>query len=227
MSNATMQTWLDRFFASYYRHRPVNATFIGEHAHDHLLPDYSDSGVEAALADAETLLREATALDAGAFDPFERMDLRLAQGYLRMQQWEFASTHFQRGNPSLYTGEALFGLIGLLLTDFAPAAERTEAAIARLRTVGRLLEQGQANIAAAPPAWTERALRECAGARALLGGGINLAAAELGVNPAPLRAAADDALAAFARYEGWLRDSLLQAPSNLIAAGGEAFEMFL
>ena len=27
--------WLDRFFAHYYAMRPVNATFIGVHNHDH------------------------------------------------------------------------------------------------------------------------------------------------------------------------------------------------
>ncbi len=36
--------WLDDFFASYYRHRPVNATFIGVHDYDANLPDYSETG---------------------------------------------------------------------------------------------------------------------------------------------------------------------------------------
>ncbi len=227
MSQTAVQEWLDHFFASYYRHRPVNATFIGEHAHDHRLPDLSAAGVQAALGDAESLLREAAAFDAAPLSSAERMDLQLAQGYLRIQQWEFASGHFQAGNPSFYTGEALFGLISLLLTDFAPAAQRAEAAVARLHAVGRLLEQGQANIQAAPPAWTERALRECAGARALLGGGLDRAAAEMGVAPAPLRAAADAALAAFARFEGWLRSELAVASQSSLACGGEVFDLLL
>ena len=36
--------WLDDFFALYYRTRPVNATFIGVHDYDHLLPDASEEG---------------------------------------------------------------------------------------------------------------------------------------------------------------------------------------
>jgi uncharacterized protein (DUF885 family) len=91
--------WLDRFFASYYRHRPVNATFIGVHEHDARLPDYSPAGVEAALADAEQLLREASALDRTALDSVASMDVQLAAGFLRIQQWELQSNHFQRGNP--------------------------------------------------------------------------------------------------------------------------------
>ena len=31
---------LDRFFATFYRQRPVSATFTGLHAHDGLLPDW-------------------------------------------------------------------------------------------------------------------------------------------------------------------------------------------
>lgn len=227
VSSAPVQEWLDRFFASYYRHRPVNATFIGEHAYDHLLPDLSPSGMDAALADAESLLREAEALDRTGADAIERMDLRLAEGYLRIQQWEFASRHFQAGNPSFYTGEALFGVIGLLLTDFAPASVRAEAAVERLHGIGRLLEQGQANLHAAPPAWTERALRECAGSRALLGAGIDSAAAEMGAAPAPLRRAADAALEAFARFEGWLRSDLSAAAPSAVACGGDVFDMLL
>ena len=39
---------LDAFFESYYRLRPVNATFTGVHEHDHRLPDWSPEGLAAA-----------------------------------------------------------------------------------------------------------------------------------------------------------------------------------
>ena len=61
--NDNFQAWLTRFFESYYRHRPVNATFIGEHRFDDRLPDFSAAGVRAMLSDAATLLEDATALD--------------------------------------------------------------------------------------------------------------------------------------------------------------------
>jgi uncharacterized protein (DUF885 family) len=221
------QEWLDRFFASYFRHRPVSATFIGEHAHNHALPDYSVAGVEAALGDAEALLREAVALDEALLDSVERMDKRLAEGFLRIQQWEFQSAHFRRGNPSLYTGEAIFGAVSLFLTAFAPLAERAAAAVERMNAVPRLLEQAAANVRAAPAAWTERALRECAGARAFFGPGIDLLAASKDVAAPALRRAADAALAAFARYEAYLRDELGRAGDSATACGGEVFDLLL
>ena len=55
------QQWLDAFFAEYYRHRPVNATFIGVHDFDDRLPDFSEAGVDACvvgMADLQRRLRE-------------------------------------------------------------------------------------------------------------------------------------------------------------------------
>lgn len=228
-SNASQQCqlWLDRFFASYYRHRPVNATFIGEHAHDHALPDYSPKGVEAALADAEALLRDSANIPNAGLTQIERMDKRLAEGYLRIQQWEFGSTHFHRGNPSVYTGEAIFSVIGLFLTDFGPAQVRVAAAVERMRLIPRLLGQGETNLRAAPVAWTERALRECTGARHFFGKGVDLLPEATGANRQALRRAADVALEAFARFEAFLRDRLIKADSDAVASGGEAFDMFM
>jgi uncharacterized protein (DUF885 family) len=225
--NRNFQAWLARFFESYYHHRPVNATFIGEHRFDHTLPDFSAAGVAAAMADAAALLRDAAVIDTTTLSPVERIDKRLAEGFLRIQQWEFASQHFQRGNPSLYTGEAIFGVIGLFLTDYAPFAERAAAAIERMNAIGGLLEQGAHNVRQAPLPWTERALRECKGAQAFFGRGIDMLAEEDPALQPALRAAADLALAAFARYETYLIDELSQAPIPAPACGAETLDLLL
>jgi uncharacterized protein (DUF885 family) len=221
------EAWLGRFFDSYYRHRPVNATFIGEHGYDALLPDFSAAGMDAALSDAVRLLREAKGLDEAALSSVQRIDKRLAEGYLRIQRWEFTSRHFQRGNPSLYTGEAIFAVVGLFLTDYAPFADRAAAAIERMYKIGRLLEQGEQNVRRAPGAWTERALRECQGAKAFFGGGIDLLAEQdPSLRPA-LRKAADAALAAFARYEGYLKNELSPAPIAVPPCGAAVLDLLL
>jgi hypothetical protein len=219
--------WLDDFFASYYRHRPVNATFIGRHEHDHRLPDYSPRGVEDVLADMETLLARLAALPEEPLTVAERMDRRLAAGFLRIQLWEYRSGHFVTENPAVYTGEAIFGVLGLFLTDFAPPAERVAAAIERLHAIPALLAQGEANVRAAPAAWTQRALRECTGARAFLTGGIDDLIAELAVPGSELRAAADRALAAFDRFQAYLEGELLRQPSEHYACGAEVFDLLL
>ena len=110
----TVQDWLDGFFRAYYARRPVNATFIGIHDHDHVLPDFSEPGAGDTLAEMEELLRGAARLDPSPSResvPTEAIDKRLAEGFLRIQIWEHGSHHFRLGNPTRYTGEAVFGPI--------------------------------------------------------------------------------------------------------------------
>src|SRR4051794_37235003 len=146
MTNAPAFTaWLDDFFASYYQHRPVNATFIGIHAHDHRLPNYSEHGLGDALADAETLLARLHDLPNEPLSAAEAIDHKLAAGFLNIQRWELRSRHFQHGNPCAYTGEAAFGIISLLRRPFAPIEQRLDAARARLDAIPALLKQAQAN----------------------------------------------------------------------------------
>ncbi|GMV05092.1 MAG: hypothetical protein AMXMBFR53_13720 [Gemmatimonadota bacterium] len=229
-SAPALHAWLDDFFASYHRHRPVNATFIGEHAHDARLPDLSEHVVGDAMADARALLERLEALPPEPRAEAAEMDARLAAGFLRIQLWEYASAHFQRGNPSLYTGEAIFSLLGLFLTDYAPVAERVEAARARLAGIPRLLDQLRENVREAPRDWTLRAVRECDGALALLGGGedgLALLAAEKGFDGGRLRREADGAARAFSGLRAWLERDLLRRSREEVACGEEALALHL
>ena len=218
--------WMDAFFASYYTHRPVNATFIGVHDFDDRLPDFSEEGAGDALADAQDLLRRSERVSGMLTGP-QAIDLRLARGFLEIQQWELRSEHFHRGNPSLYTGEAVFGVMGLFLTDFAPLAGRVEAASARMRAIADFLAQARANARRAPPTWTERAIRECDGAFLLFTDGVAELAATHWIDDASFAAAAEDAAKAFAEHRVWLESELLARPSDAYACGAEAFDGYL
>jgi len=147
MTNAPAFTsWLDDFFAAYYQHRPVNATFIGVHAHDDRLPDYSEGGLGDALSDTDTLLARLRDLPNEQLSAAETLDRKLALGFLDIQRWELQSRHFQRGNPCAYTGEATFGVIGLFRRPATPLAARVEAATRRMEAISALLGQAQANL---------------------------------------------------------------------------------
>jgi uncharacterized protein (DUF885 family) len=221
--------WLDRFFASYYRHRPVNATFIGVHAYDDRLPDYSEPGMAAMLGDAEALLAELRGLPAEDLTPTGALDRRLAEGFLEIQRWESRSAHFgfPLRNPSLVTGEAIFGVLGLLLRAFAPLQLRLDMAAARLAAVPSLLEGASSAMRPGPSAWIERARRECAAARVLLGAGLEALLHEAGIEHAGLRSAADRASEAFGRFDAYLEHAWLPRAADEYACGGEAFDLLL
>jgi len=223
---------MDAFFASYHAHRPVNATFIGEHDFDHRLPNCGENGLGDLLADTRELLDRSSALGDAAEGRYESIDRRLAQGFLESQEWELRSRHFQRGNPSYYTGEAVFSLIGLFLTEYAPAPPRAEAAVARMNAMPALLRQAQANVRSAPVDWTRRALRECEGADALLADGLPRLLADFGGSLSSsleqsFEKAAVGARRAFAEHRVWLESDLLARDHDEYAAGPEAFDLYL
>lgn len=168
--------WLDSFFDSYYRHRPVNATFIGVHDYDTRLPDYSEAGIADTIADMQSLMLRADKLAPEPLTPAQRIDKQLCEGFLQIQTWEYEGGHGVRGNPGLYIGEAIFGVLAAFLSDFAPLADRVVAAGERLHAIPDLLQQGQANIKDAPAKWVEHAITECRGALAFLENGALLAA---------------------------------------------------
>ncbi len=217
--------WLDRFLDSYYRHRPINATFIGIHDYDHLLPDLSPEGAQACVSDMARLQKDLATLPAEPLTEAEQMDRRLASNFLEIQQWEFQSTHFHRGNPSFYAGEAIFGVLSLFRRDFAPFNERLEAAIQRMNTIDTLLTQARENINSAPAAWIERAITECEGSLSFLESGLQHLLHDNNVESAEAEPAASNAAEAFRRFKHWLESEL--PPNEAYASGTDAFNMML
>lgn len=226
MNAPAFQHWLDRFFSSYYRHRPVNATFIGIHDYDDRLPDYSPAGVEAVQADTSGLLAELRILAPEPLADSEQLDRRLAEGFLEIQRWEYGSSHFQAGNPCVYTGEAAFGVLSLLRRPFAPLKQRLEHATARLNAIPELLAQGQANLRSVPQAWAEKASDECAGLLALCTEGIPALLAEHKQEHPALLAAAQRAAQATLEFKQFIERGAVHSAGQY-ACGEEAFARYL
>ncbi|MGH2375883.1 MAG: DUF885 family protein, partial [bacterium] len=218
---------LDAFFSWYYRTYPVNATFIGVHAYDGRLPDYSEHGAGDALAGVEALRARFRALALEPLTAAEALDRRLVEGMLDIYRWELTSYHFHRANPSLYTGEAVFGVLGLFLRAFAPLQTRTDAAVERMRSIPALLEQGRKTLGRAPRAWIERAIRDCTGARAFFERGVEILIRDEGIQDPGFRPAAAVAAQAFREFQIRLETSLRADAPNTYACGGEAFDLLL
>lgn len=219
--------WLDDFFGAYYRRRPVNATFIGVHDRDGTFQDLSERGAGDAVAEMEDLLRRLRALPNEPLGSAESIDRALAEGFLEIQLWEYASTHFRRGNPSFYTGEAIFGVLSLFLTRSTPLAERVAAATERMRAIPELLAQAKANVREAPMAWTERAVRECAGAIAFLTVGVETLIRDERIGTPAFGDAARAAAATFEEFRSHLTNELLRRDTGRYACGAEAFALLL
>lgn len=219
---------LARFFDSYYRLRPVNATFTGVHDFDDRLPDWSPEGLDAAIA-------EMRQLRASLHDGREDGDLRdttardeaLAAAFLDVQIAELDSDHFQRGNPSLAMAEAAFGIISLVTRPFAPARQRLDVVVGRLRAIPDFLDGAQRSMASTlRDEWRAKALKECDGAQKIVGDGLRRWLASEGLPDDRVRPAADCAAAAIDRFQQWLT-SMPRPDGDSYAAGGEMLELLI
>src|SRR5262245_64001253 len=111
-SNSAM-TALGAFLDSYYRLRPVNATFTGIHDHDHRLPDWSPDGLAAAADEMRALRASLIAGRQPEVSPGDvvQRDRELAIAFLDVQIAEHDSHHFQSGKTWLAAGGAVFGVV--------------------------------------------------------------------------------------------------------------------
>ncbi len=158
------------------------------------------------------------------------LDAELARANLDVRLAEHDSRFFQARNPALWTGEAIFGAVSLMIRDFAPAHERVGNLTARLHAVPRFLAAMPAALTAPMPAqWIARAVRECQAAEGLFDRGLSSWVELQDVSPAQvadLRDAAADARHAFAETCVWLT-SRTPAPEHDCVAGEALFQTLL
>ena len=219
--------WRDDFFAHYYARRPVSATFIGVHDHDHALPDFTPDGRAQTRAEMRNLRARLASLPTEGLTEAQRHDRVLIDGYLEIQDWEDGAPHFHAGNPAVFTGEGVFGVMALFLRDSEPLADRVAAAVSRMRALPAFLAQGRANVHEAPASWTARAAREARAGVAYFGDGLRLLAAERGIDAPEFLAAAGDARDAFVAHAVWLEQEAAARPTDAVACGRDAFDRYL
>ncbi|MGH2404637.1 MAG: DUF885 family protein [bacterium] len=205
----------------------MSATFIGVHDHDARLPDWSEHGAGDALAGVEGLRARFRTLPREPLAEAEALDRHLIEGMLDIYAWELTSHHFHRANPSLYTGEAIFGVIGLFLRAFAPLETRVETAVERMHAIPTLLNEGRQTLGRVPRAWIERAIRDCTGARAFFEHGVEILIRDERIQNVQVRGAAAVAASAFRDFQAHLETVMLPRATDAYACGGEALDLLV
>ncbi len=228
------------------------------HAHDHRLPDWTREGRQREIAELGGLVRDLliahptptarwATLERGrrsephvprfkgpdwralAADPLA-LDAALAGAVLAVRTTELDSYHFHDRNPALWTGEAIFGAVSLMIRSFAPRAARLDALEARLLAIpGFLWAMRGVIVGRVPPRWIDRARRECLAAVRLFDRGLTEWLAEEPVDPRAaerVRVAGRTAANAFARCADEL-GTLRVASEHEYGVGGVALDALI
>ena len=115
---------------------PVNATFLGEHRHDGMLPDPSPAAADVRRAELHNQLAAVDAADVGSAD--DRVDAAILRTGLRAELFELDQIRSAEWDPMHHNpGNGLYALVS---RDFAPLDERLRHLTQRLRAVPAYLD---------------------------------------------------------------------------------------
>lgn len=204
--------------------------------HDHELPAWTREAredeldefeaIELALDEVHPPSTEAAALVTSP----ELLDAALARACMDVRQLECESGFFHDRNPSLWTNEAIWGIVALMLRPPAPLADALASIAMRLHEVGPFLADLRTTITeAVPRPWTARAIVEAQAAQQLCRTDLATWLAEQQADEASatwVLEAAALAATAFAETEAWLR-ALPDAGDDALRVGEEAYGVLL
>ncbi len=133
----------DLFIALSTRLSPVDATVLGEHRHDHLLPDVTASGRAARAASWNLLLTALGRIDRTQLSRANQVDAAMLENELKYRLWMQDTVQDWAWNAQIYNDIAAGALYGLAARDFAPWDVRLKSATARMEALPRFLRESR------------------------------------------------------------------------------------
>ncbi|QGN55950.1 DUF885 domain-containing protein [Novosphingobium sp. Gsoil 351] len=142
-ANAAFAVVSKRYIAARTRFNPTEATTLGEHRYDALLPDISARGRAAQEAEWRALLAAMNRIDRGALSRENQVDYAMLDNQLRYDLWTDNRLQAWRWDPQIYNSIASGALYGLAARDFAPWPQRLKNATARMEALPAFLAEAR------------------------------------------------------------------------------------
>lgn len=160
----TVQQFMDDYFAAH----PVTATWIGVHAYDVKLPNWSESSIRQQLSEIESTQSQLAEIDPGRLNETDQIDYHIFSEAMAKQHFKLSRLESFTWNPLEYIWTLGFGYETLTLYDFAPAESRAKSLLGRLRSTPEFLLQAQDRLGAMPVPHLETAIQQCQGIEGML-----------------------------------------------------------
>lgn len=216
---------VERFHEERLRRHPTWGTVLGRHEHDAELEDYTLAGLDDEVAALKEFRLEFEAFDPDALSEVQRHDLEWLLATISGVIESARVTRPLERNPDHYSSSLTESAFTLIYRDFAPAAQRLDALVARMKKMPVVLAEAERNLGRPPHVYTELALEQLEGNRKFFE--TTVAEAFEGLDDPGRLEALDEArhavMAAFDRYERFLREELLPRSDGDFAIGADAF----
>lgn len=200
---------VDTLSSEYQKRYPLEATELGVHTYDGEIDDLSPAGIAAEL----TWLRGwQTRLAQVAREPLSadsRFDLDLVRHAIGARIHLRAEAQDHRRRPGIYLRMVAGSVNALIKRSFAPAEQRLDLVLSRLRKLPQVLQAAEQNLDASAPVSQV---------------GIDITLSDL---DATARFLSDDVPQAFPEVKDATRQSALRAESQKVATALRRFGDFL
>jgi hypothetical protein len=149
--------WINRFFDDYYfKSYPSIATQTGVHKYDSQLEDYTRAGVDARVKSLHAYERNFNALPPAP-------DREILLAFIHAQLLELEQVRGWEKNPDIYSSGASNSIFTIMARNFAPAADRLKAVIAREKLIPSVFDAARANLNNPPRIYTDIAIEQIPG----------------------------------------------------------------
>lgn len=206
---------------------PETATQLGLHKNDAELDDRTTTGHDKAVDREEALLKSLKErFKAPHLSPAGRTDLTMLVGALEVDiRTKRVQRPLQR-QPDIYASP-LNAIFLMTARDYAPAADRARAVVARLEKIPKVIDAAKTNLLNPPRVWTEVGIDRATSAKAFLEAQRSFLTASLPGETARVDAALKTSEAAYEDFKKFLQKEVLPRSNGRFAAGRELFSFLL
>ncbi len=200
---------VDKLSAEYLRHYPLEATELGVHTYDGEIDDLSPAGIAAELTWLRTWQERLAGVPRAPLSPDSRFDLDLVRQAIAARIYLRAEAQDHRRRPGIYLRMVAGSVNALIKRSFAPAEQRLDLVLARLRKLPAVLQAAEQNLDDSAPVAQV---------------GIDITLSDL---DATARFLSDDVPLAFPEIKDERRQAALRSESQNVATALRRFGDFL
>ncbi len=225
--SGSINGFVDEYFQAYFDAHPTAGTAVGLHQYDARLDDLSRAAIEKQIGTLKQLRETLTRIDRKTLAFDDAIDLEALDGKIQGELLDLDTLKVWQINPMGYAslpGEAIDGLIK---RDFAPAAERLKAVIAREQAIPALFQAARANVINPPKEFTDLAIRMAKGsvgffAKDVAKWGKTAAGPDAKLSQ-EFEAANAGVVSALKEFVSWLETDLKPRSNGVYAIGADNF----
>ena len=227
MTDTSFGELVEEYLEETWRLDPVEASSLGVHRFDPLLPDASKEGIEERDRRLGELLGGFEATEVNGLSGTQRLEHKVGLINLKRAVREAEALRPWERYPHLYPTMINEGIFPLVVRDYAPLEVRLEGLLGRVQGIPTLLAEAQVNLTQqVSPVFCQLARRSAQGAMSFLDTAVEELGAAVPAAQAELSSAAAAASEALDQFVAFLSGLESQAEGEF-AVGREHFDFLL